>query len=67
MRTKLKLLRVERNWTQKDVAEKIGIAVPSYALIERGNRFGSHKTWEKIKALYNLKDKDMYEIQTQND
>lgn len=65
MRTKLKVLRVERNWTQKDVAEKIGITAPNYHLIEAGKRFGRASTWEKIKNLYNLKDSEMYSIQNE--
>ena len=36
MRTKLKVLRVKQGWTQKDVAEKIGITAPNYNLIETG-------------------------------
>lgn len=63
MRTKLKLLRVAKNWSQKDVAEKIGISLSSYNLIESGKRFGSNRTWEKIKELYNLSDQEMWEIQ----
>ena len=65
MRTKLKLLRVARGWTQKDVAERIGIATPNYSQIERGNRFGRASTWERIKELYQLADSDMYSIQNE--
>ncbi len=63
-RTKLKLLRVEKGWSQEDVAKQIGISTQSYALIERGIRFGSHGTWEKIKNLYQIADSDMWELQS---
>ena len=63
MRTTLKVLRTKRGWTQREVAEKIGINTPNYNHIETGKSFGKPSTWEKIKALYNLKDKDIYSIQ----
>lgn len=63
MRMKLKLLRVERKWSQEDVAKKIGISSGSYSLIESGKRFGSQKTWEKIKEIFELNDHEMWEIQ----
>lgn len=62
-RTTLKVLRAKRDWSQKDVAEKIGITPASYSLIENGKRLGSNRTWEKIKAIYHLKDHEMWEIQ----
>lgn len=65
MRTKLKVLRVERGWRQCDVAEKIGIATVNYSLIETGKRLGRASTWRKIKELYNLKDEEMYSIQNE--
>lgn len=63
MRMKLKLLRIEKKWSQEDVAKKIGISAASYSLIERGKRFGSQKTWEKIKEIYELQDHEMWDIQ----
>lgn len=65
MRTKLKVLRVKQGWTQKDVADKIGITAPNYNLIETGKRFGRASTWSKIKELYHLKDSEMYSIQNE--
>lgn len=62
-RTKLKVLRARRNWSQKDVADKLGITPASYSLIENGKRLGANRTWEKIKSLYKLKDREMWEIQ----
>ncbi len=33
---KLKFIRSVKNWTQEDVAEKLGISIHAYAKIERG-------------------------------
>jgi transcriptional regulator with XRE-family HTH domain len=33
---KIKFIRSSKNWTQEDVAEKLGISTNSYAKIERG-------------------------------
>ena len=49
MRTeKMKILRITHNMTQSDVAEKIGISLSLYNLIENGKRVGSIETWKKI-------------------
>ena len=65
MRTKLKLLRVSRGWTQRQAAEKIGINAPNYNLIETGKSFGRPSTWKKIKEVFKLKDSEMYAIQNE--
>lgn len=65
MRTKLKLLRVSRGWTQKQAAEKIGINAPNYNRIETGKSFGRPSTWAKIKEVFKLKDSEMYAIQNE--
>ena len=33
---KIKIIRSYKNWTQEDIAEKLGISTNSYAKIERG-------------------------------
>ena len=63
MRKELKKLRVDHDFTQEDVAKKLGIATPSYSLIERGIRHGSPKTWEKIQKLYGIPDAKMWGVQ----
>lgn len=65
MRTKLKLLRVSRGWTQKQAAEKIGVNAPNYNRIETGKSFGSPSTWARIKEVFKLKDAEMYSIQNE--
>ena len=65
MRTKLKLLRVSRGWTQKQAAEKIGVNAPNYNRIETGKSFGRPSTWERIKEVFRLRDSEMYAIQNE--
>ena len=63
MRTeKMKILRITHNMTQSDVAEKIGISLSLYNLIENGKRVGSIETWKKIQELFSLSDKEMWSL-----
>ena len=63
MRTeKMKILRINHHMTQLDVAEKIGISLSLYNLIENGKRVGSIETWKKIQKLFSLSDKEMWSL-----
>ena len=63
MRTeKMKILRITHNMTQSDVAEKIGISLSAYNLIENCKRVGSIETWGKIQKLFSLSDKEMWSL-----
>ncbi len=63
MRTeKMKIVRITHNMTQSDVAEKIGISLSLYNLIENGKRVGSIETWKKIQKLFSLSDKEMWSL-----
>ena len=63
MRTeRMKILRINHHMTQLDVAEKIGISLSLYNLIENGKRVGSIETWEKIQKLFSLSDKEMWSL-----
>lgn len=63
MRTeKMKILRINNHMTQSDVAEKIGISLSLYNLIENGKRVGSIETWKKIQKLFTLSDKEMWSL-----
>ena len=63
MRTeKMKILRITHNMTQSDAAEKIGISLSLYNLIENGKRVGSIETWKKIQKLFSLSDKEMWSL-----
>ena len=63
MRTeKMKILRINHHMTQADVAEKIGISLSAYNLIENSKRVGSIETWEKIQKLFSLSDNEMLSL-----
>lgn len=63
MRTeKMKILRINNHMTQSDVAEKIGVSLSLYNLIENGKRVGSIETWKKIQKLFSLSDKEMWSL-----
>lgn len=67
MRTeKMKILRINNHMTQSDVAEKIGISLSLYNLIENGKRVGTLQTWEKIQKLFSLNDKEMLSLMKDN-
>ena len=66
VRTRLKVLRIQKGWSQKEASEKLGLSAAAYSFIETGRRFGSNKTWEKIKKLYSLSDKEVWNVQHEN-
>lgn len=49
--------------TQKEMADKIGISIGAYQLIESGKRVGSTKTWMKIQELFKLSDQEVWQLQ----
>lgn len=53
MRTKEWLIKTRKanTLTQRKLAELAGIATPTIAKIESGERFGSAETWAKIEAV----------------
>lgn len=50
----LKSVRLEKGWTQQQVADKLKIAKASYANIERGTRKPSLKIAIKIQKLFQI-------------
>ena len=54
MNKKLKLLRNEKNLSQKQVAEQLGITVSAYSNYEQGIREPSYDILIKIAKLYNV-------------
>lgn len=57
---------VNGNLTQKQMADKIGISVGAYSLIESGKRVGSARTWLRIQALFGLTDAEVWKLQKAN-
>lgn len=51
---RLKNLRTEKKWLQKDVAEKIGVGRTTYAMYEQGKREPDNATLQKIAELFEV-------------
>ncbi len=58
----LKILRVRKNLTQAELAEKVGVSNPTYNLIEQGKRKGSIEFWVKLQQVFNLSDAEMWQL-----
>lgn len=65
VRKELKILRLEHDITQDQLAEKIGISKGAYALIEQGKRVGSDKTWLKLQEIFNLTGEQVWALKSQ--
>ena len=60
---KVKRFRKQRNLTQEKLAEMIGIDTPNLSNIERGKRFVSAETLEKIIKSLNIMEKDLFDFE----
>lgn len=63
MRLALKTFRVSQNLTQRELAHKLGVSVPTYNLIEQGKRRGSQEFWQKLQKEFNLEGGKVWELQ----
>ncbi len=61
MRMNLKKARVEKNMTQKQVAEYLDITDRGYKFIEYGDRVGSIEVWDKLEDLFNIHQRTLRE------
>ena len=52
--TKLKILRVSRNWSQEFVAEKLGISQAAYAKLENGETRLTVDRAGQLASVYNI-------------
>ena len=64
MRKELKLFRVEKGLTQKQIAEKLGVSVSTYNLIETGKNNGTIEFWEKMQKEFNLDGGKVWNLQS---
>ena len=62
MTKELKILRIKYDFTQEDVARKLGIDKTTYCKKEKGEIAFSLKDIKKIKALYNLTTEKLAQI-----
>ena len=64
MRHELKVFRVTQNLTQQQMAEKTGVSVSTYNLIENGARRGSQTFWLTLQKEFNLDGGKVWELQS---
>ena len=65
MRHKLKLFRLSQNLTQQQMADKMGVSVTTYHLIENGARRGSQAFWCKLQKEFNLEGGFVWLLQSE--
>lgn len=54
MGERLKTLRTKRNWTQKQVANRLNLAISAISAYELGTRYPSYDILLKLARLYNV-------------
>ena len=59
---KIKIMREMNQWTQEEVAEKLGMSTTGYAKIERGQTNVSVEKLKQIAQVFNLKVEDLFEL-----
>lgn len=65
MRLALKTFRVSKNLTQQQMAEKLGVSVSTYCLIEKGERRGSAELWQRLQKVFNLDGGTVWALQNE--
>lgn len=62
MRENLRNARLEKNMTQKQVAEYLHTAERYYKQIEYGERLGSIAMWDMLEDLFNIHQRKLREF-----
>lgn len=62
-RRALRLLRYAKELNQSDMARLLNVERTTYAAIERGERDGSYKFWERLQQVFGIPDADMWSLQ----
>lgn len=53
-RQELKILRIQHELTQLQMAAKLGVSVTTYNLVETGRREGTNSFWLKLQEEFEL-------------
>ncbi len=61
MREILKNARVNKGFTQKQLAERLGIGTRMYQYLEAGDFNGSIKIWDKLEDLFKIPQRQLRE------
>lgn len=62
MRETLKKARTEKQMTQQQVADHLGISLVYYQKIEQGSRTGEFEIWDSLEDLFNIHQRKLREI-----
>jgi transcriptional regulator with XRE-family HTH domain len=63
---KLKLIRSVKNWTQEEVAEKLGISIHAYAKIERGETDVNLSRLQQIAEVMEIELSQLFGLDEKN-
>ncbi len=63
---KIKIIRSSKNWTQEDVAEKLGISTNSYAKIERGETDVNFSRLQQIADVMDIELPNLIDVNEKN-
>ncbi len=66
MKNRLRVIRAERNWSQADLAEKLGVSRQTINSVETGKYDPSLPLAFKIARLVNLKIEDIFTLDDDN-
>lgn len=56
----MKQIRIERGWTQKFVAEKVGVTKSTINLLESGLRKPSYEVLVKLEKIFGLSHNELF-------
>lgn len=61
-RKALEMFRREKDLSQQEMADILGMNRSTYAMVERGQRRGSDEMWATLKNTFNVPDADMWKL-----
>lgn len=63
---KLKILRTQHGWTQKDLARKVGVSGSTIAHIEGRQQFPSEPLIAEIAVAFGVEETDLFRIKSES-
>lgn len=67
MRSTLKRMREAKGLTLREMGDRLGFDYSYYSRIEKGEKDGSYKFWEKIKEFYGLDRGFIWRVMTEDE
>ena len=62
---KVKILRTQQGWTQKELARKVAVGVSSIVQIERANQFPSEPLIVRFAEAFGIEETDLFRIKSE--